>query len=118
MGNLISAKADLVKIEGVKFIAKDGREYLDITDAALFKGATGARYLDLSIWETPGGQYGDWRVTQDLGKEARAAGKKGAILGNGKNRGQGAGSPAPAPAPSKPKGNQTGTLNDDFVPPF
>ena len=116
---MITQSIALTKIKGIQFVKKDGREMLDITDCKhLGKEKQGqpARYLNLVLWETPNGQYGDYRVTEDLGKDARQSGEKGAILGNGKIRGQGASSPAPAA--SKPKGNQTGTLNDDFVPPF
>jgi len=114
---MITGKIDLTKIKNAKLLEKDGREFIEITGSGLFKGKSGARYLDLTLWETPGGEYGDWRITQDLGKEARATGEKGAILGNGKNRGQGA--QGSAPAPRQQGGNQTGTLppsdakNDD-----
>ena len=54
----------------------------------LFKGAKGT-YLDLYLYPTPDDQYGnDYRVTQDVSKESRQAGKKGAILGNAKLVGQ------------------------------
>lgn len=116
---MITGKIDLTKIKNAKLIEKDGREFIEITGSGLFKGKSGARYLDLTLWETPGGEYGDWRITQDLGKDARAAGEKGAILGNGTNRGQGAGGSQRAP---QNKGNQTGTLapkdDADFNPPF
>ena len=50
----------------------------------LFKGAKGT-YLDVVLFETPDDKFGnDYRVVQGLTKEARAAGTKGAILGNGK----------------------------------
>lgn len=53
----------------------------------LFKGAKGT-YLDVVLWPTPDDQYdNDWRVVQDLPREARDAGEKGPILGNGKNFG-------------------------------
>jgi hypothetical protein len=54
----------------------------------LYQGKT-AKYLDLVLWESPDDKYGnDYRVVQGLPKEARAAGKKGAILGNGKVMGK------------------------------
>ena len=68
-----------------------------IDKTALYKGAKGT-YLNLVIWENRDGedQYGNhYRVDQDLPKEMRDAGKKGAILGNGKNFGE----PKPAPRP-------------------
>jgi hypothetical protein len=50
----------------------------------LFKGAKGT-YLDVVLFETPDDKFGnDYRVVQGVTKEARAAGVKGAILGNGK----------------------------------
>ena len=63
------------------------RVKIDVTKidkSKLFKGAKGT-YLDLTLFETPDSKYGDdYRVVQDLGKDARARGEKGAILGNGK----------------------------------
>jgi hypothetical protein len=73
-----------------------------IDKAALYKGAKGT-YLDAVMWPTQDSQYGDhYRIVQDLGKEARDAGKKGAIIGNAKNMasnggGQRAAAPAPVP---------------------
>jgi len=54
-----------------------------IDKSKLFKGEKGT-YLDIALIETPDGQYGDYVVVQDLGQEARQAGKKGPILGNAK----------------------------------
>ena len=59
---------------------------LDVTKidkAALYKGTKGT-YLDCVAWpsKTPG-QYGDTHyVVQELSKEKRDAGEKGAIIGN------------------------------------
>ena len=57
--------------------------------------------LDMVLIETPQSKYDqDYMIVQDSSKEDRDAGKKGAILGNGKiieskgNRGNG--KPAPA----------------------
>jgi hypothetical protein len=99
MPELITAKIDLAKIHGAKVLEKNGRTFLEITDAGLFVGSAGARYLDLALFATPGGEYGDYRITQDLPKARRDAGERGAILGNGKVRSVG-GSPAPAPRPA------------------
>lgn len=69
---MITLKINVSKIE---------KEYL-------FEGKSG-KYLDVVLFETPGDKYGnDYRVVQGLSKEARAAGKKGAILGNGKVMGK------------------------------
>ena len=68
---------------------------------------TGAKYLNIVLWETPDDKYGnDYRVTQEVPKEARDAGKRGEILGNAKVRGLPGGSNAPkAPAQSKDDGD-------------
>lgn len=110
---MITGKIDLAKIKGAKVLKKDGRTFVEVTDCGLYEGQKGALYVDLTLWETPGGQYGDWRITQDVGKDARAKGEKGAILGNGKNRGGGTSSPAPAP---RTQTTTTTTMNDE--PPF
>ena len=57
-----------------------------IDKARLFKGAKGT-YLDATIFLDLGeaDQYGNHGMnTQDVGKEAKAAGERGEILGNGK----------------------------------
>ena len=57
-----------------------------IDKARLFKGAKGT-YLDATLLENKDGvdQYGNsFMVVQDVSKEERLAGIKGAILGNGK----------------------------------
>lgn len=54
-----------------------------IDKAALYKGTKGT-YLDCAAWpsKTPG-QYGDTHyIVQELSREARDAGEKGAIIGN------------------------------------
>ena len=54
-----------------------------IDKSALYKGAKGT-YLDCVAWpsKTPG-QYGDTHyIVQELSREARDAGEKGAIIGN------------------------------------
>lgn len=51
----------------------------------LFAGKNGAKYLDLVLIETKNSPYGDdYMVVQSATKEERAAGKRGAILGNAK----------------------------------
>ena len=62
-----------------------------------FKGEKGL-YMDISILENKNGtdQYGnDFMITQDVGKEARARGEKGPIIGNGKYRVRSAATPPP-----------------------
>lgn len=89
MPTLINAKIDLAKILGARVLKKDGRTFVEVTAAQLYEGKAGALYLDVTLYPTPGGQYGDHRITQDLPKARRDAGERGAILGNGKNRGVG-----------------------------
>ena len=61
-----------------------------IDKSALYKGAKGT-YLDITLLDNRDGtdQYGnDGMIVQDIGKERREAGEKGAILGNWKHVGQ------------------------------
>lgn len=61
-------------------------------------------YVDLVLFETPGDQYGnDYRVSQDLPREARDAGEKGAIVGNGKVFGAKAAAKPSSPPPQQRK---------------
>jgi len=98
---IIRAKLDLMKLTGAKKItAKDGIEYLAIPLGAsqLYNGEKGV-YLDASLLENRDGvdSYGNnFMIVQDIGKERREAGDKGAILGNGKFVGAGSKPPAPA----------------------
>lgn len=73
-----------------------------IDKTKLFKGEKGT-YLDVALIETKDDQYGnDYMIVQDLGKEARERGEKGAILGNAKIRG-----PKPAAQQSAPPQSQS-----------
>lgn len=87
---------------------------IDVTkiDKAYFReGKNGQKYLDVVLIGTPDGKYGnDFMVSQSLPKAERAAGKKGAILGNGKYFRRGTDStPQSAPA-TQP------AVDDDSVP--
>ena len=65
---IIRAKINLSKIDKEK----------------LFKGEKGI-YLDLTLLTCKENDYGDdYMICQDLGQEARLAGKRGPIVGNGK----------------------------------
>ena len=76
----------------------------------LFRGQKGI-YCDITLIETPNDQYGnDYVAVQDLGKEAREAGEKGAILGNAKAFGQ-APKPAAAPDHDNVRANVLGMLS-------
>ena len=58
-----------------------------IDKSALYKGAKGT-YLDITLLDNRDGtdQYGnDGMIVQDIGKERRDKGEKGAILGNWKH---------------------------------
>ena len=92
---------------------------------AFFKGAKGT-YIDLVLWETPDSEYGDdYRCVQDLPRERRDAGEKGAIVGNGKCFGN---SPKPSATASRPAGRVAtrppsdgtaelaGKLDEDKIP--
>lgn len=86
---MIVSKLDLCKITGARFLQKDGRKFIEITDCGLYEGKNGAVYLDFVLFDTPDDKYGnDWRVCQSVSQEARQRGEKGPILGNGKNKGQ------------------------------
>jgi hypothetical protein len=77
-----------------------------IDKARLFPGKNGAKYLDAVLIESPNSQYGDdYMIVQDVTKEERAAGTKGAILGNAKifqKRGPSQPQSKPAPAELPP----------------
>ncbi len=81
------------------------RAKLDVTKidkSLIFVGEKG-KYIDITLIETPNDKFGnDFMVVQDVGKEKRAAGVKGAILGNAKIIG---GNRA-APANSAPKSDE------------
>lgn len=61
-----------------------------IDKARLFAGKNGAKYLDCTLLgKDEPDQYGnDFMVVQDVTKEERLAGVKGAILGNAKHMDQ------------------------------
>ena len=63
------------------------RGKIDVTKidkTRLFQGQKG-KYLNITMFETPDDKFGnDYRIVQDVGREAREAGEKGAILGNAK----------------------------------
>jgi hypothetical protein len=62
------------------------------------KNGKTAVFADICLIETPNDQFGnDYVVIQSISKEERAAGMKGATLGNGKIRGAAAQRPATAP---------------------
>lgn len=102
---IIAASIDLTKIDRSRII----------------KGKNGAEYVDLTLVNTPGNQYGkDYLVKQDFGKEAREQRIETPILGNAKSflHDQGTttddagGSPAPAAPSASSGGVGSSTLSD------
>jgi len=94
---IISAKINVTKFDKTKF----------------FKGEKGT-YADIVLIETPNGKYGDFMVVQGVTKEERAAGKQGAILGNGKWVGAKPGAqPAARTARPKPPAEERPPADED-----
>ena len=86
-----------------------------IDKAAMFRADSGAVYVDCVAWlNREPGRYGDThKIVQDLGKEAREAGRKGAIIGNMRPMGGAKPAPQRAPAPQPdPKSDEP----DDQIP--
>lgn len=74
----------------------------------LFAGKNGAQYLDAVLIETPDSKFDqDYMIVQDVTKEEREAGTRGAILGNAKIMSKV--KPAAAKQPTK-------SSDDDDVP--
>ena len=83
-----------------------------IDKTALFPGKNG-KYLDIVLWENKDGedQYGNAGfITQDIGKERRDAGEKGAIIGNWKQKDK----PAPKPQATPGFATQQDEPEDDI----
>lgn len=78
---------------------------LDAIDESIaYEGAKG-RYIDILLIETPGNKFGnDYMAAQGVSKEARDAGEKGPILGNGKILGK---DRDQSPAPREPRTRRT-----------
>ena len=86
-----------------------------IDKSAIIDGKNG-KYLSLVMWENKNGtdQYGNAGfVTQDLGKERREAGEKGAILGNYRIMGE-----RKTTAPGGQSSTNPNISNDDSDIPF
>lgn len=75
-----------------------------IDKSKLVEGKKGGKFLNFSVLSNRNGpdKYGNTHmITQDVSKEERLSGKRGAILGNGKEwNGQAGNSPARAPQPA------------------
>ena len=68
-------------------IIKVKLDVMKIDKSKLFIGKNGAKYLDITLLENRDGadKYGNnFMVVQEVSKEEREAGVRGAILGNGK----------------------------------
>ena len=115
MSKVIRIKIDLNKIDQAK----------------IFHAGSGAAYFDGAIIETAPTNHGDWRdkqthmIVQDVTKEERAAGKKGAIIGNGEAVAFRSETPHYQPPayvepsqadPPSNQGNPNPTMNDDDIP--
>jgi hypothetical protein len=90
-----------------------------IDKSALYKGAKGT-YLDITLLDNRDGtdQYGnDGMIVQDIGKERREAGEKGAILGNWKHVGQST-QPSRKMHGSEPNTGHVGNTDDSDDIPF
>lgn len=85
---ILKANIGLQKIEGVKvFDTKTGEKFvaIPVKAANIFVSDKGGIYLNVDIIEGKNGedQYGySHMITLDIGKDRRAAGEKGPILGN------------------------------------
>lgn len=86
-----------------------------ITKSRLFQGKNGAKYLDALAMELDEpDQYGNqWRIVEAVSKEERQAGKRGPILGNGKNIG---GAKRQETKPAGPAQQDGPPPTDDDVP--
>lgn len=65
--SLITARIDVTKLD----------------KSRLYKGEKGT-YLNVILIPTPGGEYGDWMIKEDMTKEEREGGLQLPILGNAK----------------------------------
>jgi hypothetical protein len=99
------------------------RGKIDVTKidkTALFKGDKGT-YLDITIMlKDEPDQYGnDGMVTQDIGKDRRDAGERGAILGNARwVKRDDAKASRPGGISAKPQPNKQVDVSDDDNIPF
>jgi hypothetical protein len=58
-------------------------------DKSRIKESGGKKYIDIIVMDSKNDRYGnDYMVVEDISKSERDAGKKGNIIGNGKNLGQ------------------------------
>lgn len=87
---------------------------IDVTKIAkehLVKGKKGI-YLDIALFQAKENQYGDdYIVVQSIGKEARIAGQRGAILGNARIS-----QPKDQPTPQPPQTAPAQPPSDESVP--
>ena len=82
--------------------------------SALYKGKEGV-YLDIAIFDNKDGRdrfENDGFITQDLGKERRLAGEKGAIVGNWRELEKAAASREGNPGEELPQGD----IDGDDIP--
>jgi hypothetical protein len=93
MSKIINIKIDLTKIDKSKLFTSE---------------TTGAKYLDATVFVNDvADQYGQFgMITQDVTKEEREAGEKGAILGNVRRV-------FDKDTPTKPVTSRVATVHDD-----
>lgn len=103
--SMIRSSIDITKLAGFK----ESADYIGIPKAILAKG----KYLNFTVLSNKNGvdAYGNTHyITQDVTKEERLAGKRGPILGNGKEWNPNA-THTHSPAPQRLKQEDDGDLN-------
>jgi len=90
---MIKLKIDLTKLTGARLMtSKSGKPIvvIDLENSRTFQAKSGAVYADLCVVERKEvGEYGDTHfIAEDVSKEERQGGVKGAIVGNGKELGR------------------------------
>lgn len=88
---------------------------LDKIDAKFIVQGKKGRYVNLALVNTPDSPYGnDYMVSQDLPKEARENGERGAIIGNAQAWSLTEGTPAVKQQKEEPTGNAEGGTDLPF----
>jgi hypothetical protein len=119
---ILKANIGLQKIEGAR-VAKDktGADcvIIPVKAANVFVSDKGGIYLNVDIIENKQGedQYGNTHmITLDIGKDRRAAGEKGAILGNCKTLNFNNGSQSQSAAKNGKAPQSAADDDGDFIP--
>jgi len=116
---ILKANIGLQKIDGAR-IAKDktGADcvIIPVKSANIYVSDKGGIYLNVDIIENKQGedQYGNTHmITLDIGKDRRASGEKGAILGNCKTLNFNSGNQPPKAANSGNQRNDASWIDDE-----